>query len=225
MPDPAKTSAPLFVLCLAAVPAVCQDSVRPGVVLNGVPVHRAEVGQTAPLQEAIRGLIPSWDPIQKTDPEYTDAARLAELEGTVVLSAVIDPVGVAQNLQVVEPVGLGLDEKAIEAVKQWHFAPAVNQGAVQISVEFRLPSKRSLWDLIRAQFDAPPGVNPPEFVSAPYPFGAELGPEAMEEGRVLIAIGRLAAVKLRFNVNERGQPEDLQVTNASADVWAPRRQH
>lgn len=220
MPTRVKTLPPAFVLCLAVAPAVCQDTSTPVQLLNGVPVHRRPgTGQTTPAQSVIRGPVPSWEPIQKTDPEYTAQARLAELEGTVVLSGVIDAVGVAQDLQLIESVGLGLDDKAMDAVKQWHFAPAVNQGAVQISVQFKLATKRSLWHLIRAHFDAPEGTTPPQFVSAPYPFAAELGPEAMEEGSVLVAIGRLAAVQLRFDVDEQGNPEHFQVASASADVW------
>ncbi len=63
------------------------------------------------------------EPIQKIDPEYTEEARVAELEGTVVLSGVIGEDGFAHDLEVLRPLGLGLDENAIEAVRQWHFSP------------------------------------------------------------------------------------------------------
>lgn len=109
---------------------------------------------------------------------------MAELEGTVVLSGMIDEKGFAWNLEAAVPLGLGLDEKAIEAVKQWHFAPAVNQAPpqqVQIEVDFRVSSKQSRWHLIQAQFDVPPEIARPVFVSALYPIGAGVGPEAMEE--------------------------------------------
>ena len=145
------------------------------------------------------------EPIQATDPEYTEEARIAGLEGTVVLGGVIDEVGFAQNLEVLEPLGLGLDEKAIEAVKQWHFDPRQRTPA-QIAVDFRLPSKQSRWHLIQVQFDNPPGTAPPVFVNALYPIGAGIGPEAMEEGRLVAAMGRLATAKVRFEVNELGLP-------------------
>ena len=51
-----------------------------------------------------------------TNPEYSDEARLAELEGTVVVTGVADEDGRAKNLRVSQSLGLGLDEKAIEAV-------------------------------------------------------------------------------------------------------------
>jgi TonB family protein len=162
-------------------------------------------------------------PIQKIEPEYTDEARLAELEGTVTLIGWIDEVGVAKNLEVKEPIGLGLDEKAMEAVKQWHFAPAnpdpLRNLATQIQVGFRLSTKQSRWHLIGVQFDTPAGVNRPTFGSVLYPIGAGIGPEAMEEGRVLVAIGRLATAKLTFDIDDHGVPTHFRTPNASEPVW------
>jgi TonB family protein len=164
------------------------------------------------------------EPIQKTEPEYTGEARIAELEGTVVLAAEIDESGLAQDLHVVESVGLGLDEKAIEAVKQWSFPPAVNvdprfKAVRQLHVDFRLPSKQSRWHLIGVRFQTPAGVARPVFKSTLYPIGAGIGPEAMEEGRVLVAIGRLATAQLTFDVDEHGGPVNFRTLNASEPVW------
>jgi TonB family protein len=120
---------------------------------------------------------PIPDPIQKTEPEYTEEARLAELEGTVLLRGTIGEDGIASDLEVLEPLGLGLDEKAIEAVQQWSFPPAVGQqhATGQIAVNFRLSTKQSRWHLIRVQFDTPPGISRPVFTNALYPTGAGLG--------------------------------------------------
>ena len=64
--------------------------------------------------------------IHKVAPEYTDGARAANLEGTVVLRVEIEPNGSVSpdRISVVRSLGMGLDEKAIEAVKQWRFRPA-----------------------------------------------------------------------------------------------------
>jgi TonB family protein len=169
------------------------------------------------------GGAPSGEPIQKTDPEYTDQARLAELEGTVVLTGLIDQEGFARNLEVASPLGLGLDEKAIEAVKQWHFLPVVDQSklsvATRFAVEFRLSAKQSRWHLIQVQFENPPGTAPPVFVNVLYPIGAGIGPEAMEEGRLVVAMGRLATARLRFEVDEHGVPSHFKIPNASEAIW------
>jgi hypothetical protein len=57
-------------------------------------------------QRVVNG-VPIGEPIQKTDPEYTEEARVAELEGTVVLSGVIGDDGFAHDLEVLRPLGAG----------------------------------------------------------------------------------------------------------------------
>ena len=77
------------------------------------------------------------------DPEYSEEARKAKYQGTCVLWLIVGPDGRPRDIHVARSLGLGLDEKAIEAVKQWKFEPAMKDGkpvAVQINVEvgFRL---------------------------------------------------------------------------------------
>jgi TonB family protein len=77
------------------------------------------------------------------DPEYSEEARKAKYQGTCVLWLVVGPDGKPRDIKVQRTLGLGLDEKAIEAVKTWRFEPALKDGkpvAVQINVEvsFRL---------------------------------------------------------------------------------------
>jgi periplasmic protein TonB len=77
------------------------------------------------------------------DPEYSEEARKAKYQGTVVLWMVVSADGRAQQIRVQRALGMGLDEKAIEAVRQWKFEPARLNGQavpVQINVEvnFRL---------------------------------------------------------------------------------------
>ena len=77
------------------------------------------------------------------DPEYSDEARRAKYQGNVILSLVVDATGHVHDIRVARSVGMGLDEKAIEAVQKWRFAPGMKDGhpvAVQVSVEvnFRL---------------------------------------------------------------------------------------
>ena len=81
--------------------------------------------------------------ISKVDPQYTEEARNAKYSGSVMLSVVINTEGKADNIQIVKSLGMGLDEKAIEAVQQWRFRPGTNQGVpvnvrAQIEVNFRL---------------------------------------------------------------------------------------
>jgi TonB family protein len=79
----------------------------------------------------------------KKEPEYSEEARKAKYQGTVTLYVEVDPSGKAVNIKVLHSLGLGLDEKAIEAVKQWKFKPGMKDGkpvtvAASIEVNFRL---------------------------------------------------------------------------------------
>ena len=78
------------------------------------------------------------------DPKYSEEARKAKYQGTVVIQAVITPDGRAIDIQVVKGPGLGLEDKAVEAVKTWRFKPAIGPNGkpvaviVPIEVTFRL---------------------------------------------------------------------------------------
>jgi len=72
------------------------------------------------------------------DPEYTEEARNAKTQGMCVLRLIVDDQGNPRDIRVVRGLGFGLDAKAIDAVKQWRFQPAMKDGrpvSVLISVE------------------------------------------------------------------------------------------
>jgi len=87
-------------------------------------------------------------PIFKPDPEYTEEARKARIEGDVQLSAEIDEEGRTSDIRVTKPLGHGLDEKAIECVSKWRFKPAFKQDGTpfvvraDLKVEFRLENSK-----------------------------------------------------------------------------------
>ncbi len=81
--------------------------------------------------------------LHKVEPEYSEEARKAKYQGTVMLAVEVWEDGIAHNIRVVRSLGLGLDEKAMQAVRQWRFAPGRKDGkpvrvAAQIQVSFRL---------------------------------------------------------------------------------------
>ena len=81
--------------------------------------------------------------IYKPEPEFSEDARKAKLQGTVVVEAIIGRDGRVHNAHVRNGLGLGLDEKALEAVARWRFRPATRAGkAVSvpalIEINFRL---------------------------------------------------------------------------------------
>jgi protein TonB len=81
--------------------------------------------------------------IFKVEPEFSEEARKAKLQGAVVLYAEVGTDGRVRNIRVTRALGLGLEEKAIDAVKQWRFRPGYRNGkpvvqAATIEVNFHL---------------------------------------------------------------------------------------
>jgi len=81
--------------------------------------------------------------IHRVDPEYSEEARKAKHQGTVELYVEVEADGRAHKIVVRRGLGLGLDEKAIEAVRQWRFKPAMKNGkpvtvGALVTVHFRL---------------------------------------------------------------------------------------
>jgi hypothetical protein len=167
------------------------------------------------LLSVVRPGIPAR-PVAAAVPRYSEEALIAQLEGTVLRDGVIGGDGHARDLTVIQPLGLGLNEQAIEAVRQSLFVPdqTVNPPHSIFEVDFLLPSKTSHWHLIRTEFRVPIGGTRPTFLSASYP-------AVSNQIRILGAIGRQAAATLLFDVNEVGVPVNIAVNSVSEDKWGP----
>lgn len=81
--------------------------------------------------------------IHSVEPEFTQTAREANFQGSVLIQLIVDSQGNPQNIRVTRHLGMGLDEKAVEAVGQYRFKPATYQGhpvsvQIVIEVEFHL---------------------------------------------------------------------------------------
>jgi len=104
---------------------------RTGAILPGPGTDSTSLDPSAPLL------------VYKKGPEYAEEARKAKYQGTVHLDVDIDTSGNVTGVRVVRSLGLGLDEKAIDAVKQWKFRPAMKNGSLvavqaRVDVSFRL---------------------------------------------------------------------------------------
>ncbi len=72
------------------------------------------------------------------DPEFSEEARKAKVSGNVIVYLQVDTNGRPTHVHVIRGIGLGLDEKAVEAVRQYKFKPAMENGhpvAVEMNVE------------------------------------------------------------------------------------------
>ena len=116
-----------------------------GGVIGGVPA--AQTVAAGPQEESVhrvgeKGLV-APKVLHKVDPAYTQQAKDAKIEGTVVLNLEVHPDGRAHNTHVERSLDPGLDQKALEAVEQWEFVPGKKEGkpvavAATIEINFRL---------------------------------------------------------------------------------------
>jgi len=95
------------------------------------PVHEAEPGLRRP------------ELIGRAEPDYTEEARLARHEGTARIQVDVDAEGQPRNPKVLQILGLGLDEQAVAAVRQWRFRPGRLDGRkvacrVVLEIDFSL---------------------------------------------------------------------------------------
>jgi TonB family protein len=105
--------------------------------------HRPPHPPIGPVYRVQPGKVSAPHINYQPDPAYSDEAREAKYQGTLVLYLVVDASGVPRDLQIMEPLGLGLDERAIAAVSTWKFEPGQKDGepvsvAINVQVSFRL---------------------------------------------------------------------------------------
>ena len=114
-------------------------------VRSALASQSPSVRQSSSSPFAIR-MGPGMTPPQlsyKVEPQYSQEARLAKYQGTVIVAVDIGTDGQAHNMRVVRGLGLGLDERAMQAISQWRFKPGTKDGQpvdvmATIEVNFRL---------------------------------------------------------------------------------------
>jgi TonB family protein len=143
--------------------------------------------------------------ISSGEPQYSEEARKARLEGKVPIVLVVGDDGTPRDVRVSRPLGFGLDEEAIEKVLAWRFAPGQKAGnpvpvIATIDVNFRLASVKQ-WHLARAVFNLPSGASRPTLIEPAFPPDS-----SAQEPR---------SVTLTFDVDEHGSVINIHVENSS----------
>lgn len=82
-------------------------------------------------------------PIVTPEAEFSDEARRAKYQGVCMVSVIVDTEGNPRNPHVIQPLGMGLDEKALAAVQGYRFKPARKDGKpvpviITVAVNFHL---------------------------------------------------------------------------------------
>ncbi len=103
------------------------NGIGPGGCCGIGPGDGSKLGWKGPATQPVRfSRLPQV--ISKTEPEFTEEARKARHQGSVLLAAEVGVDGKAHNIRVIRSLGLGLDERAIAALAQWRFRPAISDG-------------------------------------------------------------------------------------------------
>jgi len=135
---------------------------------------------------------------------------LAKLEGSVLLSLVVGADGQPRDIQVARPLGLGLDESAVENVHAWQFKPGATKGApvdVLVNEEVFFRPERTLWDwhVTRAVFQPPPPAMRPVLIKVKFP--------------ATVSLEQNASVTIAFDIGPKGVPANLRVVKSSDARW------
>ena len=131
-------SAVLFASAILSRPLAAQDATAS----EGTAATAPAADPTRPIS----GTITPPSVVHRVDPEFSPEARATMFNGNVLVGLTVDTNGLPQNVHVEVGAGMGLDDKAIEAVKQYVFKPAMEDGkpvAVPLSVEVSFEISRS----------------------------------------------------------------------------------
>lgn len=119
IPDPTPEDPEPLRLSVPETPIFEMPSELAGIDLLVPPAPAAENGPVEFRSAMMRPVRISGD-----EPQYTEIARRARLEGVVILRAVITRSGRVRDISIVKPLGLGLEDAAAAAVENWRFDPA-----------------------------------------------------------------------------------------------------
>jgi periplasmic protein TonB len=110
---------------------------------NGNGIGPGSGGNTGGGAYNIGGGVKPPSVLVQVDPEFSEEARKAKFSGNVEVALIVDENGNPSHVHVVRPIGMGLDEKAVEAVQQYKFKPGTKDGKpvkvnLYIDVDFKI---------------------------------------------------------------------------------------
>jgi len=143
-------------------------------------------------------------------PEYSDAAKAAGLEGVATVYFEVSPTGATRNAKILEGLGMGLDEKAVELVRSWRFDPGAPP--VQAAeIAFRLNAaagwrvRRAYYKVVQEERNEPDGLKP---VLTSYS-----APDA-----AACPAGEHTILEVSFDIGEKGLPDNVHAAASLRDA-------
>ena len=159
----------------SATPQPAASNAAPGdsssAASAGAGTTAVDAGQT----KSVGGGVSAPVLIKQVDPHFSEEARQQHTGGTVTVNMIVDQKGMPQNVRVIRGVGMGLDENAVKAVRQYRFKPAMEKGkpvAVYLNVEVQFDYFENAEEMKAA------GYGPPSNPADRAHYDAELGAPA-----------------------------------------------
>jgi protein TonB len=102
-----------------------------------------QIGGTGDAPVRVGGNVLAPVAVLRIEPEYTEIARRARIQGIVIIEAVIDRQGNVTDARIIKGLPMGLDQEALRAIKRWKFKPGTLNGQpvpvyFNLSINFRL---------------------------------------------------------------------------------------
>jgi sulfatase modifying factor 1 len=112
--------------------------------------------------------------IMRVNAEASELARLFRYGGIAMISVIVDQAGIPRDVRITKSLGLGLDEKAVEAAQKWRFRPAMKDGnavavRVTIQMDLREAPDPGRWYVRPSGFAFEAGLIPPEVTEVTMP--------------------------------------------------------
>jgi TonB family protein len=175
------------------------------------PAQANETPDTRSGLYKVGGRISPPEALSSVNAEFSDEARRARYQGVCLISLIVDAQGNPQNLHVVRALGMGLDEKAMEAIRQTKFKPAMKDGTtpvpvmITIEVDFRLYARDQPDPTAAPGFDTvPANVQPPFLLHYVKPKYSPYGRKNRISGDCVIGL----------TVDILGEPQNVHVVRS-----------
>jgi TonB family protein len=180
------------------------------ILICSIPFFVSVLAKAQDAPHRVGGDVSAPRLVFKTEPTYTEEARKAGVETTVVAILTVREDGSPTKIRIARGAGFGLDETAIEAIEAWRFSPGMKEGRpipimASVEVHFRLMNRNHENQVARLNFTLQQGASRPELKSGEIPANPDTPGDQW--------------LRIRLQVSAEGKAQNLTVLDATNDKW------